>query len=609
MEGKSSESVATTPFSLVHARDPASSNPGRDYFDLKPRAAVSEALRLCEDIAVSALCSEERASRSPIDHIPNEILAHVCELAYFSELGRDDCTRSALFRVSRRLHDIVDSTPSIWSVYALSQGNLERYLHVMPIHLQRSRGHPLDITLNCFWAPEKTKDVMDLLVPHSQRWQHLSITTPNTDVFSFLFNASAPMLKSVTFCHFSTARRLALPGQPLFLGNVPNISTLSLRNVGLDTIHFPIRHLTKLELRGYGRWPEYTVLHDLLAGSESLQHFIIHVKSHQVLEDIHRPHHEPPILLPALKTLEVITSEWLTPSVTQLIRTFSYPNLKSLIVREGPRSGVTAQDDIVRYSAGPNPRLSIYCANMDLAYRCLSKEQLDNINILELRKAIWPTRYIMLRDLFDSMPVLENLVISELNTVTTMEELKPEMELHGRLEIPSLLSLDVDVLRNMWATQSQELAHFFQLFHLTSLNSLFLRNISSDEWKRLLATFHKHMDDYPYLTSLSLTHMHEISLGLTDDASGSANVPTPADAFPHLRHLSLLNVPSNPILEHLLTESDVKECTAIPWPDLHSITLCGSTFTNNHLLHRLVTERNKINHPISRLLLDPDGSQ
>ncbi|EAU85208.1 hypothetical protein CC1G_06224 [Coprinopsis cinerea okayama7 len=598
---KDNFSPIPTPFSLSQSLE-ASRHASSDYFDLQQASGAKVSRALLRPNVKSPNVDADNDSQAPsagIDALPNELLAHILELAYLWP-GRDDHLRATILQVSRRLRNVMIETPSVWSVYWLSQGNIEQFLPMLPVYLERSKGYPLDIALHCYWDPEITSTVMGMFLPHSHRWQHLAITTPNPDVFSFLESTPVPILESLKLYHFSSARRLAIPRE-VFDNSAPKLSTLLLRNVSLDRIRMPLRQLSKLELRGHGRWPQYSELCEMLADSDTLEKLIIHVKPHTVLEDINRGD-EPPILLPALRTFTLYTSEWMTPPVAELIRTFSCPNIESLLIQEDPGSAPSAEHDIVRYTASPQPTLSVYFADAEVAWRCLSPEQSENLKVLRLRRAGW-SDYSRLLNMFRALPALESMVITELNPTTVVEELEPEaLQRDVPISIPSLRTLDIDVIRNYWSPQNKDISRFIRLFRLPNIANLSLRNLSTSEWQNILTVFDAHNEDYKALTSLTIAQMHDLTVGAADHESDS-DLPssTPVDAFPHLQHLSLIDVSANPILVYLLSRSQTH---TIVWPELQTITLRGNTFTGKPLLHRIIEDRKELGKPLVRLYLD-----
>ncbi|KAF5342004.1 hypothetical protein D9611_001256 [Ephemerocybe angulata] len=584
MDGKDSSSPALTPFYLSNSLQEAGvSSSNQDYFAAWP----------CNH-SISELDHKETLG-TPIDNIPNEVLSHIVETAYFSEELPYDNFRSVMLKTSSRLRHITLSTPSLWSKYHLTQGNICDYLPSLPRYLQRSRDYPLDIHLSCFWSLPTTEHVMDLLLPHSRRWQHLSIATPNGAIFNFLENVSAPLLKTVSLSHFSSERRLSLEST-IFGGNLPKLSQLLLRNISLNRVSLPLRNLTKLEVRGYGAWPDFAGLHEMLSNSETLEELVLHVKPAFVLEDLHcSGNNQAPITLPALRTFTVLTSEWLTDDVARLVRTFSTPNLESLVIQEGCGPGHTSLYEILRYSASPSPLVRARHADVGAAFRCLEPEKLEKLHTLELTRAAWKD-LANLSQSFQRMLSLEKLVLLELNPFTALQDLGIAAgDTPTPISIPSLRTLDIDVIRDFRPADAG-LAQFIRLFSLPSLSSLILRHLSQHGFENTVDAFAGHVDEYPELKALTVTG--------TPGLEQSAQARTLPLAFPHLKTLSMLHVPSNLFLS-CLARSDMGDGAAgVPWPDLESLMVSGDPNASKPLLHKVILEREAAGRPLKKLFLD-----
>ncbi|RXW18760.1 hypothetical protein EST38_g7095 [Candolleomyces aberdarensis] len=513
--------LALLQFSFISAC--GTSNKYHDYFGIKPHAETL----LSRDHDTEEALFNRASSFAPIDELPNEILAHIVELAYFSEELPYDELRLAVSHTSSRFRQITLTTPSLWSKYHLTQGNVHDYLDHLPKYLHLSKGYPLDLHFSCFWPESLSQRLMDLFLPLSHRWRHLSITTPNADIFSYLVDVSAPILTTVSLSHFSSQRRHVLDYHA-FGGLLPSLTHLLLRNISLDRLNIPLRNLTKLEIRGYGTWPRFSTLEELLSGSETLEEMVFHVKPGLVLRDVNREPGQAPIHLPALRSFTVYTSEWLTGDVVELIRTFDFPNLHSLVVHEGSGLGFIDSRDILRYTSSPVPSMAVSYAAISTALRCLAPRQLETLNTLELLRPTW-TNYSSLREVFRSMESLQKLVVSEFNPHTALADLdiirdSILLEASGvefaypLISSSSLRTLEIDLIQDH-RPSTADLLLFIRLFSLRSLSSLILRHLSKEDWNDVLSSFATHVDDYPSLKLLTAGDMHEFGL---ESADGSA---------------------------------------------------------------------------------------
>ncbi|TEB23221.1 hypothetical protein FA13DRAFT_1740186 [Coprinellus micaceus] len=604
---ETSPSPALTPFSSCNTLEAFTRNRnGLDYFNLRPEPPLHVAL------------ANERADATtkgpaPVDEAPNEILSHVFELGYLSQEQPDDKFRRNISQTSSRFRQVALNTPSLWSKYNLTQGNISQYLPYLSEYLQRSKGFPLDIDLTCFWSREITRHLMVLLLPHSARWRRLSIMTPNSDIFAFLVDVPAPVLEHISVSHFSSQRRLAVD-HLAFGGHLPKLSELVLRNVSLDRVNMPLRGLTKLEIRGHGVWPDLERLDELLGGSEALQELIIHVKPGMVVQDLYQGLSQGPLFLPALRQLTVFTSEWLTDDVARLVRAFSAPNLETLLIQE--RFGYdtpVSTTHILRYSAYPTPSLTATNCNFVLACRCLSPEQLEGLRMLEMHKAGWDSEsgtnnLAALRQTFRGMLSLENLVLTELNPYTALHDLGLASRDTGvppqggnllPIEFPSvdpipvlsLRTLDIDTMRDFDRPPCGELSQFIRLFAFPSLSALLLRRITQVAWEHTLECFAGHTTEYPALTSLTVAGAKSLQ---------NSSTCSPAVAFPNLQQLSMLYVPPSAFLSHLTEKHD----DTVPWPNLDSLTIFGDALRARPILHEVIRRREEVSRPIKSLSLD-----
>ncbi|KAJ3507410.1 hypothetical protein NLJ89_g6318 [Agrocybe chaxingu] len=563
---------------------------------------------------------ESPRSGSPIDTVPNEILSLILEKGYFdSARGLPDSSfRTLTSHISRRFRDLTFYTPSLWSVIQLSPSNVFEEVEILPLHLGRSKDHLLDIQLSCFWASDLTESVMDLLVPHSQRWRQLAITTVNDYIFSFIEHIPAPFLRYLTVSHYANSQHIALPSS-IFNNDLPRLEYLCLRNVDINNIKFSLQNLKTLGIRGYGTWPSFEKLNDMLGGSTALQRLILHVKPADVLRQV-QVGQSGSLLLPGLDTIEIYTSEWLTEDQAALIRLFACPKLHSLVVRESVSSPTEAAHTIMSYNAfgsGSNtfppslgPLLSVRAANV--AFACLATPIPSNItNFWSSRKVVWP-KLPQLRQAFGLLSSLERLVVSGLNArgalLSIMDgELLEEIEAHmGEAEsgvtLPSLQSLilavDHPACLSSTSWQRECLGRFLRLFSFPSLASLHFQGITLPQWRLVVQTFGgARAEEYPKLMMLALSDMTDI---VPTDPRDSACVDL-SGAFPHLQHLKLARVGSNGFIWHLLPKDSSHKGH---WPDLRTLSISGDVNASRPLLHRVINARESSDRPLEKLFLD-----
>lgn len=516
------------------------------------------------------------SSYPPIDSIPNEILSLIFELGYFEDERPDFYFRALIAKISRRWREAAHHTPSLWSIYHLSQGNLDHLIDDLPVFLERSADHPLDIHLNCFWDPTRTEEIVELFLPHSKRWKFLSITTPSVNIFYYLRGVSAPQLKTLHICHFSSQRHLSIDPQ-LFDGYLPSLRHLALRNMTFKNTTLPLNRLYSLDVRGYGVWPDREELNKLIGGSTTLWKLTLHVRPEAVLQDIN-PQEGSPIILPALRTFDVITSEWLSPQIATLSRVFSCPLVDSFTVKDSSVLTAAAPSyDMVRYlrtGSALHPDLPLLCVRSCSLYHawcCLTSPR--NIATLELDDVHWP-HWSNVVTVFMALPSLENIIITNVDPTAAFSDLgKPK---DHPFKIASLKKLTVGVVKRTWDVIDSDFAEFVGAFDVPNLRSLTVRNISSGQWRHLLGKFAERAGKYPVLESLTLANLQGIP------ESG----PDPSSAFPNLQNLTLIRVSVNSILRCLNSPSLIP-----PWPKLRSLAICGDPNASAPLLHQIVVSR------------------
>lgn len=549
-----------------------------EYFLSDRPEDIPDVPRLNQNIALPG----DLSLYHPIDSLPNEILSRIFESGYFEGESFNLRFRAIIEQISRRWKEAAHHTPSLWSNYHLSQGNLGQFIDILPLFLKRSGGHFLDIHLNCFWDPSHTKEVMEQFLPHSRRWRSLSIITPGTDVFRYLHNIPAPHLETLHVRHFSSQQ--FLPMDPdLFDNHLPSLRHLTLRNVSLRATTLPLKSLHSLDIRGYGVWPGQEALEKLIGGSTELRQLTLHVRSETVLGDIN-PQGDQSIVLPSLRSLNIITSEGLSSHLATLSRLFSCPSLDTFSVKDSSISTTSPSQDMVHYSRTgsktyPNsPSLRVKACSLYHAWRSLNFAR--KILTLELDDVRWP-HWSNCMTVFTGLPLLQTMAISNVDTSTALSELgRPSFP----LKMAPLKKLEIGFTGHKWDVVESDFAKFIGSFEIPQLQSLSIRGISWQQWKFLVLTFADKVKRYPMLGSLTLTDLRGLSHSL----------PDPFPAFPNLRDLALIRTTTEPLLRHLVSPR------ADSWPNLRSLAICGDPSADTSLLCRIITSHPK--HPLSLIL-------
>ena len=588
----------------------------------------------------------------PFDLVPNEILSLILEHGYLDSRTTppNSAFRAVAANISRRFRAMTLSTPSLWSVIHLTPTNIFDEVDVLPISIARSMTYPLDIHLTCFWGPDLTDQIMEILGPQSIRWRQLSITIMGDYILKLLQYLPALHLNALSITYYSHDRHIALPPQ-VFANDLPTLAHLILRNVDLDTINFSLKGLQRLEIRGHGTWPSFAHLNKMIGHSSRLRYLILHIKPSVVLTQVCGS--LPTLIrgrihLPELSHMIVYTSEWLSEDVANLIQLFACPKLRALIVREGVTSLLQRSNTVMGYrtfckrfgdltmvdpSIGHwdafdkdyptssadegstlQPTLWVKAANIYHACNSLAYSGASMIRTLVLSKIIFPS-LAQLRDMFTGLKSLENLSILGLIPTETLSQLMTKDVSHlsevdwketpGAIHIPKLKTLTV-VFNPSPPNDSSAgpfgdgLREFLLLFDLPVLTYLGMKHLTYTRWRSVVEVFCQAERRYPYLTSLKLDTMFD-ALPPDRCAVGFVN---PAPAFPRLETLSLKAVSSNAFLSTLLGELDVGMGPQAVFPRLTSLAISDDPCTSKPLLHRVITARAAFSRPLKKLYLD-----
>lgn len=585
--------------------------------------------------------------------LPNEIIAHILELGFF-EYDADHSPnygfRSLASQVSRKLYNVVLRTPSLWSVIQLSFSNVISELEFLPVSLQRSMEYPLNVRLSCYWDDPTTENVMDEILPHITRWEHASLTITNDHILTLLEHRRAPFLEYLSISFYGNGYRVSAPPQ-LFSGHLPRLKHLCLRHVDIHNLGFSLLGLQTLEIRGYGEWPTYARLNEIVGGSSSLHDLILHVSPAHALSSVFPGQSadtpQPHILLPELRRMAIHTSEWLTLDVAALIRLFACPKLELLSVRASNSAPTLEPRNIMIYSRDVVPMFHIH-AGQDQSYRVVPRPMVErfphhlflhtcnfyagcqalpgvDLTILELHRVQWPT-YPKLKELFANLKNLTNLFIYDLNPKRAILNILGGHEdggdhclsisdltdIQGSITIPHLECLTIEF--NRTTSQAQDPAKFYtagllRIFSLPALESLHLKSIiDTSQWNALVDIFGTRTKQPSGLTALALTNMSDI---IPTDPHHPCYTDLAA-AFPHLHSLALDGVGSaNALLRQLLpppSSSDASDsaCSGqnIPLSELQVLSLCDAPHVSKSLLHRVVAARGAAGRPLRKLVVD-----
>ena len=601
----------------------------------------SEGLLLEKLAEVATAYCLSREPSSPFDLIPNEILSLIIEHGYFGTRNGipDKLFLAVACHISRRFREVTIQTPSLWATIHLSPSNVFDELDILPTYLKRSRSYPLDIHLSCFWAPDLTEHIMELLTPHSKRWRRLSITVMNEHALKFFEQVAAPCLNMLVLTFYSNERRVALPS-PIFRNALPQLNALSLRNVDLVNIGFSLRDIKTIDIRGYGIWPSIHRLNEMIGQSTNLQRLMIHVKPGEVLAQLRGtlPGGQAgtlgQIYLPALEYLMVYTSEWLTKDIATLISLFNSPKLKVLILEESVSSPTQKADAAMTYllrfkhidpiflepvwtepweehiethkpskldGCVVQPTLWVKSADLYHAWSAVGHSVASRLTALELNGAFLPSLDRM-KEIFTSLKNLQYLAMFD--PIYSLPSMR-DHNVHGEqfidaVDIPNLSTL-VIVFRPSRPVNLDGAALFLRFLNLPSLSFLLLKNLTFKGWCEVVDIFHSRgIQSFPKLTSLKIVDLKDSIPG----GAFTASHGYPSSAFPRLEWLLLENASTNYFLQSLTAAHDSVSATRPAWPKLTSLAISDDPYVSKPLLHRVIRARGAFGCPVQKLYLD-----
>lgn len=510
--------------------------------------------------------------------------------------------------------------------------------------------YPLTVRLSCYWDALTTENVMGALLPHIARWEHLSLTAINGHILTLLEHHQAPFLEYLSIAFYGNGFRVAIPPQ-FFSGYLPRLKHLCLRHVDIDSLNFSLLSLHTLEIRGYGQWPIYSRLNEMLGGSANLQDLTLHVSSAHVLTSVFPGQIEyasqPRVLLPELRRMTIHTSEWMTWGIAALARLFSCPKIELLTVRACYDASALEPQNIMIYTRDATPipyphssqdhscpivsrptaersphRLFLHTCNFYAGCKAAPRADLTT---LELHQVQWPT-YPKLKEIFTDFKNLTNLLIYNLNSKRAILSILGGHEEDGdqclsisdfsdvqdSITLPRLECLTVEF--NQTTAQAQDSNKFYtagllHIFSLPVLKSLHLKNIiDASQWNALVDIFAARPDKPSGLTALTLTNMTD---NIPTDPRHSCYTDL-AEAFPCLCSLALEGVGSaNAVVKQLLPPLSPTDTFNtglsehdIPLSALQHLSLCDTPHASKPLLHRVLAARQAAGRPLRTLVVD-----
>lgn len=302
------------------------------------------------------------------------------------------------------------------------------------------------------------------------------------------------------------------------------------------------------------------------------------------------------------------------PAVLPHFSAASAPALEYLeVAGDIYREGIVSPTPIPSFFNGGAPKL-VYL-KLDRVYLGWKGTPLIGLTTLELKLTTWWPNFEGLQKMFTSSPMLKRLVVHD-DISAVLRSVNPPVYLFGlpTVSIPHLQELELCVDQVSGGSRSPMLRYnhrlddavtkFISLLSIPSLESLALRNLTSMDWRKIVAHFKSSYDGYPHLRSLSLS----------DIKGDIAPHPHILEAFHRLTHLSLTRMRSNAFLELLLEDDslgargtpDSPELSLPHWPHMHSLAIRDDAKCNPSLLQTVVLCREGLSRPAMTLKLGED---
>ncbi|KAI0731906.1 hypothetical protein C8Q72DRAFT_181509 [Fomitopsis betulina] len=220
--------------------------------------------------------------QSPIQRLPDELLAAIFEIGVLDGEEEDPITLASLTTVCRQWKDVAVDTPALWS--RIRMGTRHSFEKAR-VKLERSKTVPLYIGLD--FSPrveygsvstETLMLAMDLLRPAIWRWRtfHLTIPSrPQAHAALTRCRERAPLLEvmSVRICSSMQEDHFSRPPLPLFESYTPRLRSCSFTSFNFNWDTALVTRLRVLKLGGYwnAQSPSVDVILEILRTCPNLE--------------------------------------------------------------------------------------------------------------------------------------------------------------------------------------------------------------------------------------------------------------------------------------------------------------------------------------------------
>ncbi|KAE9409948.1 hypothetical protein BT96DRAFT_782407, partial [Gymnopus androsaceus JB14] len=120
-----------------------------------------------------------RSAMSPIHKLPQEMLGEIFKYVCCGDIGvnciwedgKQQLPTITLSRVCIRWYNLVNSIPGLWSSFGIRDSDSANF-SLFDLFLERSRSHPIDLTISDFRSKLHTDSLSSLkLIENSNRWR------------------------------------------------------------------------------------------------------------------------------------------------------------------------------------------------------------------------------------------------------------------------------------------------------------------------------------------------------------------------------------------------------------------------------------------------------
>ncbi|KZP18522.1 hypothetical protein FIBSPDRAFT_593579 [Athelia psychrophila] len=178
-------------------------------------------------------------STSPIDRLPNELLAHMFRLGAASACmpvgGLEWQLPFALLvsSISRRWREVAVSSQPLWSQISFADNRPSDIRWCADLFLPRSGTHPLDITIHVQTQFNSMERVLEAILPHCARWRRLCVKPWNTiqhdPIWAAIQDIAVPLLQHIEIRYTTDFGTSLSHEMPSFTLGSPALRSVRLR--------------------------------------------------------------------------------------------------------------------------------------------------------------------------------------------------------------------------------------------------------------------------------------------------------------------------------------------------------------------------------------------